>query len=61
MSLRLIQRLKNMPVVACHTLDPLAAFMGGVFADENLITEMVIIIPKENLSSTHLGVDPMER
>ena len=48
--------------VACHaTLDPLAAFMGGVFARRKSDpTEMVYYHPeRENLSSTHLGVDPM--
>ena len=48
--------------VACHsTLDPLAAFMGGVFARRKSDpSEMVYYHPeRENLSSTHLGVDPM--
>ena len=48
--------------VACHaTLDPLAAFMGGVFARRKSDpTEMVYYHPeRENLSSTQLGVAPM--
>ena len=48
--------------VACHaTLDPLAAFMGGVFARRKSDPdEMVYYHPeRENLSSTQLGVDPM--
>ena len=48
--------------IACHaTLDPLAAFMGGVFARRKSDPdEMVYYHPeRENLSSAQLGVDPM--